>query len=130
MLYIICKMFWKAENKIEPKNSFFLKIEKFYSELANDKVPKEFITELSEILTESQFKSYKNSWKKYPKSRKRYSEFDVKDLNHPFVHYQIMDFFRKLPNTSYVRFSCQLLNLSETEFAEFEKRKNQFENMF
>ena len=61
--------------------------------------------------------------------KKRYSQFDVNDLNNPFVQYRIMDFFKNKPNLSYVKFSCLLLNMNEIEFFEFERRKNQFENM-
>ena len=122
-------MFWNTKNKLESKNNFFSKIEKYYLELADSKIQKDIIAELSKGLSESQYEYYKQCWKKYPKSKKRYSEFDLKDLDHPSVHYQIMNFFKSQPNLNYVRLSRQLLNLSETEFVEFEKRKNQFENM-
>ncbi|GAL82756.1 hypothetical protein JCM19274_2479 [Algibacter lectus] len=98
-------------------------------ELADGKISEDVIAELSKELSESQYEFYKQCWKKYPKSKRRYSEFDLKDLNHPSVHYQIMDFFKSQPNSNYAGLSRQLLNLNETEFTELEKRKNQFENM-
>jgi Lhr-like helicase len=121
--------FWNIENKLEPKKQFFSKIENYYLDLAQNNIPKELIVELSRQLTERLYEFYKDYRKNIPKSRKRYSELRIEDLDLPFVHDMIMDFFKQRPNTSYVKFSSQLLNMTEREFLEYERKKNQFESM-
>ena len=97
--------------------------------LADNKIPKENVTELSEYITNLVYKYYKDCWKKYPQSRKRYSELIIEDLDNPFYHYRIFDFLKNKTENNYIGFTRQLLGLNESEFLEFEKRKNEFENM-
>tara|TARA_R110002167_G_scaffold317294_2_gene522962 strand:+ start:286 stop:654 length:369 start_codon:yes stop_codon:yes gene_type:complete len=122
-------MFWKTENKLESKKEFFSIIEKHFSDLADSKIPKNTVTELSKYISNLIYEYYKDCWKKYPKSRKRYSKLNIEDLDNPFYHHRIFDFLKSKTEANYIEFTCQLLGLNKAEFAEFEKRKNQFENM-
>lgn len=119
--------FWSTENKLEPKEHFHNKIEKYYSELANNQIPKKLMNELINILTDSQYYNYKRFWKQYPKSRKRYSELKIDDLEHPFTHYIITDFFKEKEPLNYPNFSKVLLKMNDKEFSDYEIRKFQFE---
>ncbi|MCA0133952.1 hypothetical protein [Winogradskyella alexanderae] len=122
-------MFWKTKYKLESKKVFQSKIEKYYLNLADNKIPKENVTELSEYITNLIYEYYQDCWKKYPKSRKRYSELKIEDLENPFYQHRIFDFLKSKTDNNYVGFTRQLLGLNESEFLEFEKRKNEFENM-
>ncbi|PWH83238.1 hypothetical protein DIS18_01415 [Algibacter marinivivus] len=122
-------MFWKTENKLESKKEFFSKVEKHFTDLSVSKIPENTLNELSEYISNLIYKYYKDCWKKYPKSRKRYSELKIEDLDNLFYQHRIFDFLKSKTETNFIEFTCQLLGLNETEFIEFEKRKNQFENM-
>lgn len=71
------------------KEIFHKKIEKYYLELAGKEIPKELLIGLVVKITDSQYDNYKRFRSQYPKSRKRYSEFKLRDLEHPLTHYEI-----------------------------------------
>lgn len=119
----------KSKNRLKPKKEFQLKIEKHFSDLADGKIPRKNVTELSEYITNLIYKYYKDCWEKYPKSRKRYSKLNVEDLDNPFYQHRIFDFLKSKTDTNYIGFTRQLIGLNEAEFIEFEKQKNQFEKM-
>ncbi len=88
-------MFWRTENRIEPKKSFHFEIEQYYNVVSNNEIPKELLTEIIEKVTDKIYDDYKSFWKQYPKSRKRYSKLKLEDLKHPFVYYLLTDLLRK-----------------------------------
>lgn len=122
-------MFWKAKYNIESKKEFRLKVEKHFQNLADEKVSNKIVIGLSEYLANLLYESYKGFRKQYPKSRKQYSKLNIEDLNNPFYMYIIYDFIKREMSFDYKWIARQFLDLSEAEFIEFEKRKNQFENM-
>ena len=115
------------ENKLEPKENFHSKIEKYYLELSEDKIPKNLLNELVDKITNSQYDNYKRFWNQYPKSRKRYSELKIEDLEHPFIRYEIIDFFKEKVQSNYQTFSKILLVMNDEEFMNYEKSKYQYE---
>jgi len=119
--------FWKIRNKLEPKKNFHSKIEKYYSELAENQIPADLIKNLVDKITDTQYDTYIRSWKRYPKSRKRYSELKMDDLEHPFTHYEITDFLKQRDSLNYQKFSKILLKMNDIEFVGYEKRKYQYE---
>ncbi len=116
-----------SENKIEPKESFHRKIEKYYSELAGNEIPTDFINELVGKITDRQYSDYCRFWSQYPKSRKRYSELKMTDLEHPFTHYEVTDFFKLKDPLNYTKFSKILLKMNDEEFSNYEISKYQYE---
>ncbi|MBK8244573.1 MAG: hypothetical protein IPK88_14185 [Saprospiraceae bacterium] len=70
-------MFWRTENKIEPKKNFHLEIEEYYNGVSNNEIPKELLTEIIEKVTDKIYDDYKRFWEQYPKSRKRYSKLKL-----------------------------------------------------
>lgn len=119
--------FWISENKLEPKDNFHDKIEKYYHELASNKIPSDLLTELIDKITNTQYDNYKRFWKQYPKSRKRYSELKIDDLEHPFTHYEITDFLKRKDFDNYKAYSMILLNMTVEEFNDYEMKKYQYE---
>ena len=119
--------FWKSDNQLEPKRNFHNKIEKFYNDLASNKIPSDLLTELIDKITNTQYDNYKRFWQQYPKSRKRYSELKIDDLEHPFTHYEITDFLKRKDFENYKAYSMILLNMTEDEFSDYEMKKCQYE---
>jgi len=119
--------FWINDNKLESKDSFHDKIEKYYHDLAGNQIPSNIITELIDKVTNTQYDNYKRFWKQYPKSRKRYSELKMDDLEHPFTHYEITDFLKRKDFDNYKAYSMILLNMTEQEFSDYEMKKHQYE---
>jgi hypothetical protein len=119
--------FWTSDNKLESKDNFHDKIEKYYFDIAGNKIPKNLLIELVDKLTNTQYDNYKRFWDQYPKSRKRYSELKIDDLEHPFTHYKISDFFKNRDIKNYKAYSMILLRMTEKEFSDYETRKYQYE---
>lgn len=120
-------LFLKTEDKIEPKESFHREIENYYTEISNNGIPKELLTEIIEKVTDKIYDDYKRFWEQYPKSRKRYSKLKLEDLKHPFVYYLITDLLRKKKLVEYRYFSKILLAKNDVEFDEYEKGKYDYE---
>ena len=127
MLNLKNMMFWKTENKLEPKKNFHNKIEKYYLELTENHIPIYLISELVNRITSSQYETYNRFWKQYPKSRKRYSKLKIEDLEHSFTHYEITDFLKQKEPTNYLKFSKILLKMNDEEFTNYEIGKHQYE---
>ncbi|MCD2259121.1 hypothetical protein [Psychroserpens luteolus] len=123
-------MFWKAKNKLKPKEDFYSKIENYYLDKALGKIPKDLLNDLFSLITRDQYNSYGIKWHDYPKSRKRYSEFKISDLEHPYTQNDIIVFFKKRDKVNYKLYSSLLLNMSEQEIVEFEIRREEFESYF
>lgn len=120
-------MFWRTENKIEPKKSFHLEIEQYYNGVSNNEIPKEVLIEIIEKVTDNIYDDYKRFWKQYPKSRERYSKLKLEDLKHPFVYYLITDLLRKKKLAEYRHFSKILFGKNDAELDEYEKGKYDYE---
>ena len=119
--------FWKTDNNIEPKKNFHAKIEEYYSGISNNAIPIKLLTEIIEKVTDKIYSDYKQFWKQYPKSRKRYSKLKLEDLEHDFVYYLITDFLKQKQISDYRYFSKTLLKMSDKELDEYEKRKYWYE---
>lgn len=120
-------MFWRTENKIEPKKNFHLEIEEYYNGVSNNEIPKELLTEIIEKVTDKIYDDYKRFWEQYPKSRKRYSKLKLEDIKHPFVYYLITDLLRKKKLVEYRHFSKILFVKNDAELDNYEKGKYDYE---
>jgi len=116
-----------TEYKLEPKEKFHNKIEEYYSDLAGEQIPIDLFNDLIDKITDYQYDNYNRFWKQYPKSRKRYSELKIDDLEHPFTHYMITDFLKQKAALTYQKFSKILLKMNDDEFRDYEIRKYQYE---
>ncbi|WP_432670314.1 hypothetical protein [Flavobacterium sp. SM2513] len=120
-------MFWRTENKIEPKKNFHLEIEEYYNKVSNNEIPKELLAEIIEKVTDKIYDDYKRFWEQYPKSRKRYSKLKLEDLKHSFVYYLITDLLRKKKLVEYRHFSKILFGKNDAELDDYEKGKFDYE---
>ena len=117
-----------SEFTLEPKNEFRKKIRAHYAAFALDTIPKEIIEDISQIITNDLHNRYRKSWRKYPKSRKRYSVLEMKDLKHPHIYRLIMEYLKTNHPIEYSKYSCILLGMDKAELKEEEKRQFQFFN--
>ena len=115
------------ENKLEAKIEFHRKIENYFNDIAENRIPKKLMTELINQITNVEYDKYERFWEQYPKSRKRYSKLKLEDLKHPFINYQITDFFKQNNYENYEKYSLMLLKMNEKEFEEYEISKHQYE---
>ncbi|WP_299682736.1 hypothetical protein [uncultured Dokdonia sp.] len=102
-----------ASYALESKIVSFEKIKNYYSTNVNGGIPDAIILEIAEIIANYQYDSYRNLWKEYPKSRKRYSIFDTKDLKNPFVYWKIMDYLKVAYTESYQEYACVILGVNK-----------------
>ena len=115
------------DNKIEQKDLFNKKIKKYFLELSNNKIPSDLLNELVDKITDTQYINYKRFWNQYPKSRKRYSEFKIEDLENSFTQYEITDFLKLKDSENYRKYSMLLIKMAEKEFYDFEMKRYQYE---
>lgn len=59
------------------------------------KYANDIIIEIGNFLTDSLLSNYKGKFKKYPKSRKRYSQLKIGDIDTPYYRNEIVDFTKK-----------------------------------
>lgn len=116
-----------TEHKLESRENFQSMIEKYYSELAGNHIPTDLLNGLINKITDSQYDNYKRFWNQYPKSRKRYSELKIDDLEHPFTRYMMTDFFKQIDPLNYQKYSKILLKMNDDEFRDYEIKKYQYE---
>ena len=117
----------KNENKLEPKTEFYKKVENYYSLLSENNIPRNLMQEIINQISDKIYSDYSRFWEQYPKSRKRYSKLKLEDLKHPFINYQITDFFKQNDFENYEEYSMILLKMNVKEFKEYEINKNQYE---
>jgi hypothetical protein len=120
-------IFGKLENKLESKDSFRNDIANYFTELADSQIQMDLLHELIDKITNTQYDNYKRFWNQYPKSIKRYSKLKLEDLEHPFTHYLITNFFKDKEFENYKKYSMILLKLTEKEFIDYEMNKYQYE---
>lgn len=119
-----------SNNKLEPKINFQRKIEKYFTELADGIIPNVLLKEIIDMIADTQYHNYTRFWEQYPKSRKRYSELKLEDLEHPFTKYEITNFLKRqteLPEQTYRLYSKKLLQMTDEELDNYELRKHQYE---
>ena len=117
----------KNENTLEPKTEFYKKIENYYNLISENNIPQNLIQEIVNHITDTIYSDYSRFWKQYPKSRKRYSKLKLEDLEHPFIHYRIIDFLKLKDFDNYEKYSLILFKMNKKEFEELETYKYQYE---
>ena len=85
-------MFFSKDNKLESKSKFYCKIEDYYFNISKEEVPREILEKIIVKVVNDKYKFYQECWKKYPKSRKRYSIFKIEDLEHPYIYFLILNY--------------------------------------
>lgn len=115
---------------MDSQEQFKKTIYRHYKKVVTKEFPEEILNGIIAKLTVEFYEQYSRFQKKYPKSAKRYSKFDVKDLDHPKAYESIIEFLLINVKSDYKKYAKELLNLSESEIKKFEKSRENFYNMF
>jgi hypothetical protein len=98
-----------------------------YKNMSEDRVPSKLIDSLCDKITDYYYEQYSRFRKQYPKSIKRYSTFQVKDIDHPQTKKMVVDFFKKEIRDNYRDYCKILLDMTDNELDEFEQWWHDFE---
>lgn len=113
---------------MDTKEEFHKVIYDYYVDIAANRILPEYLTELSDLVTEYYYKQYQRFGIQYPKSVKRYSTFKIADLKHPFTYEKVINFFKQKTPAGYAELSKILLQKNDLELQEFEKMMNHYHN--
>tara|TARA_R110000744_G_scaffold94800_1_gene183236 strand:+ start:636 stop:1010 length:375 start_codon:yes stop_codon:yes gene_type:complete len=116
--------------KMDSRQKFFEIIRKEYSDLTLSKVEEDLLDAVSTGVTDYYYEQYQRFRKQYPKSIKRYSSFNLKDLDHPNTHELIIKIVKEKVGTEYENPTTKFLDMTLDELKGFEKNREEFYNMF
>lgn len=115
--------------KMDSQQDFYQEIKKHYAPIDKNidwKLKRELYYNLAYII----HNHYKDCRMQYKKSLKRYSKLKIEDLENDFYKWWIIDFVKTNYSTDYKEVCGQLFNMNQNEFSEYEKRREEFNNMF
>ncbi len=115
------------EPAMDSRQDFLDTIREFYLDKVEDLVPPDLLDQVSECVTDYYFAQYKRFRKQYPKSIKRYSSFQVKDLDHPTTREVVIKAIRE-KEKDYEKYACIFLDVTNDELKQFEKDREAFDN--
>ena len=113
-----------------PTSHFFNKISDYYESNSKGRIDSNLLDGLISEVAQDQCNQYRRFWYKYSKSRKRYSEYKIKDIEHPNVHDIVINYFKSKEPYNYVKNCCILLQMNSVEFFKYEKSRQDFYDMF
>ena len=122
--------FLSKETPMDSKDQFYLEIREHYKNVARNNIPESLLDQVCTQLSDYFYDRYYRSREHNPKSVKRFSSFQTKDLDHPFTFELIVNFFKDKLGPNYKTYACLLSNVTEIELADFEKNRQDFHNMF
>ena len=114
---------------MDSKEKFKAVILDHYKNIAGDQIPLTLLDKLCDNVTEYYYVQYSRFRIQYPKSIKRYSTFQLKDIDHPETKKIVVDFFKNELKTKYRDYSKLLLNMTDTELDNFEQWWYDFERL-
>ncbi|WP_196894721.1 hypothetical protein [Aureivirga marina] len=105
-------------------------IEEEYSNLSQTQISKDLINAVSKRVADYYYNQYQTFKKQYPKSQKRYSTFQIKDLDHPYTYEIIIKVLKEKVGTDYEKYATIFLQMTLNELKKFEKSREEFYDMF
>lgn len=115
--------------KMDSRDSFKEAILSYYKNISVDTVPLTLLDSLCDKIADYYYDQYSLFRKQYPKSIKRYSTFQLKDIDHPQTKKIVVDFFKSELETEYKNYSKLLLIMTDKELADFEQWWYDFERL-
>ncbi len=111
---------------------FHKNIREYYYCIMGSNYSNSIIDALSDRITNYVYNLYSKFYKEKPKSRKRYATLKISDLDHPLIHDEIILFAKKTYQNykEYVDFCSKVLEMSNDQFIQYEKKRRQFYDMF
>ena len=105
-------------------------IYEYYKKVVTEDFPEQLLNGVVAKLGGEFHEQYSIFKEQYPKSSKRYSTFQMKDLDHPQTFETVIEYLKHSAGSKYKKYAGQLLAMSETDVIEFEKNREDFHNMF
>ena len=115
---------------MDSKQKFLDTIRTEYLDLTQGQVSVDLIDFVSERITDYYYDQYKRFRKQYPKSIKRYSAFQTKDLDHPTTHETVIKAVKEKVGIDYEKYAILFLDTTLDELKSFEKNREEFYKMF
>jgi hypothetical protein len=100
-----------------------------YKSISVDKLPLTLLDDLCDKITDFYYDQYTRFREQYPKSIKRYSTFQLKDIDHPQTKKIVVDFLKNEIKTKYRDYSKLLLAMTDKELDELEQWWYNFERL-
>lgn len=108
---------------MESKDEFFRNILGHYLVIVGDRIQLNLLEELCKIISTYYFDQYIRFRNQYPKSFKRYSSFQTKDLSHPDIYELIINYFKDKLGGKYEECASEILQMSKIELKQFEMNR-------
>lgn len=115
---------------MDSKQDFLNTIKKEYFELTKGQVADELLNIVAEKVADYYYEQYLRFRKQYPKSIKRYSTFQINDLDHPDTFENVINTLKEKAGVDYEKYAILILNMTLAELKEFEKNREEFYKMF
>ncbi|HMS69337.1 MAG TPA: hypothetical protein PKD18_14425 [Saprospiraceae bacterium] len=100
-----------------------------FKNMSADKVPLNLLDSLCDKITDYYFDQYSRFRKQHPKSIKRYSTFQLKDIEHPQTKKMVVDFLKIEISDKYRDYSKILLSMTVKELNDLEQWWQDFERL-
>ena len=116
--------------EMDSPEQFKKTIYEYYKKVVTEEFPEQLLNGVVDKLAREFYQQYSRFKKQYPKSKKRYSTFQLKDLDHPQTFESVIEFLKTNIDSNYKKYAGELLSMNEPEVTEFEKSREDFYNMF
>jgi hypothetical protein len=118
-----------SDIKMDSRESFKQTIFTHYKNISTDQIPFTLLDSLCDKITNFYYNQYTRFRIQYPKSIKRYSTFQLKDIDHPQTQKIVIDFFKNELKSKYRDYSKLLLGMTDKELDDLEKWWYDFERL-
>lgn len=85
---------------------------------------------VSKAIVDYYYEQYQRFGRQYPKSIKRYSTFQLTDLDHPTTFEIIIKTLKEKIGTGYGELTLPFLKMTLDELRQFERSREEFRKMF
>jgi hypothetical protein len=115
---------------MDSRDQFLKKIKDEYLRLPNNRVPGDEVDLVANAITNYYYEQYQRFGEQYPRSSKRYSTLQLKDLDHPTTFEIIIKTIKEINGTGYEELVLPFLNMTLEELRQFEKNREEFYKMY
>lgn len=114
---------------MDSRDQFLKIIRDEYLRLTNNLVSIDKVDLVSNAVTDFYYEQYQR-FGAHPKRIKRYSTFQLRDLDHPQALELVIKVIKERVGLGYEHFVLPFLNMNMVELKQFEKRREDFYKMF
>jgi hypothetical protein len=118
-----------SDIEMDSCDSFKQAIFSHYKNISTDQIPFQILNTLCDKITDYYYDQYTRFRVQYPKSIRRYSTFQLKDIDHPQTKKILVDFFKNEFKERYRDYSKLLLGMTDKELDDFEQWWYDFERL-